>query len=183
MNMFMVTGAATALMMTAIGAAAMGASTPPPEPTKVERGAPARPGHERTAGAPSEAQRDHPATHLEFLLASDVAPEDLLMKRRAVVVFADSTADPAFRAQLANLEAQAGPLAERDVVVISDSDPSAQTSWRKMLKPNGFSLVLIDKDGQVKQRKPAPWDVREIVRSIDKFPLRRQEIGRMGVAL
>ena len=36
----------------------------------------------------------------------------------------------------------------------------------------------MDKDGQVKLRKPFPWDVREISRAIDKFPLRRQEIGR-----
>ena len=72
-------------------------------------------------------------------------------------------------------------LTRRDVVVVADSDPADATVWRQRLKPNGFSLLVIDKDGQVKQRKPSPWDVREIVRAIDKFPLRRQEIGRMGV--
>ena len=39
----------------------------------------------------------------------------------------------------------------------------------------------LDKDGQVKQRRPLPWDVREISRAIDKLPLRRQEIGRAGL--
>ena len=66
--------------------------------------------------------------------------------------------------------------------IVADSDPADATVWRQRLKPNGFSLLVIDKDGQVKQRKPSPWDVREIVRAIDKFPLRRQETGRMGVA-
>ena len=33
----------------------------------------------------------------------------------------------------------------------------------------------------LKQRKPAPWSVREVTRAIDKFPLRLQEIGRAGV--
>jgi hypothetical protein len=37
-------------------------------------------------------------------------------------------------------------------------------------------LVLIGKDGQIELRKPAPWDVREITRSIDKMPLREQEV-------
>jgi hypothetical protein len=36
--------------------------------------------------------------------------------------------------------------------------------------------VLIGKDGRVAQRKPSPWDVREIERAIDKMPLRQQEI-------
>ena len=37
-------------------------------------------------------------------------------------------------------------------------------------------LVLIGKDGSVYLRKPFPWSVREIGRSIDKMPLRQQEI-------
>ena len=54
--------------------------------------------------------------------------------------------------------------------------------WRVWLRPEGFSLVLIDKDGQVKQRKPVIWDTREISRAIDKFPSRRTETGRAGFA-
>ena len=66
-------------------------------------------------------------------------------------------------------------------VIITDSDPGANSAWRQQLHPRGFSLVIIDKDGQVKQRRPLPWDVREISRAIDKLPLRRQEIGRAGL--
>ena len=164
-------------------ALAMGAPTPPPEPVVVERAAPARPGHEGPqAGLPSApAPAGQPATELEYLLATEVAPEDLLFRRRAVLVFADTPADPAFTTQMVAFEGHAAPLIDRDVVVIADTDPSANSVWRQMLTPHGFSLVVIDKDGQVKHRKPAPWDVRELTRAIDKFPLRRQEIGRMGL--
>lgn len=161
-------------------AGAMGSATPPPATVTVERAAPARPGHAAPAAdaAPPDAA---PAVELEYLLATEVTPDALLFRRRAVVVFADTPADPAFTAQMVAFEGHAGPLIDRDVVVISDSDPAANSDWRRWLTPHGFSLVVIDKDGQVKQRKPAPWDVRELTRAIDKFPLRRQEIGRMGV--
>ena len=44
-------------------------------------------------------------------------------------------------------------------------------------------LVVIAKDGAILQRKPAPWDVREITRSIDKQPLRKREMrdSRQGL--
>ena len=49
---------------------------------------------------------------------------------------------------------------------------------RKKLRPHGFAFVLIGKDGQVKLRKPSPWNIREIARVIDKMPIRQQEIAR-----
>ncbi len=95
---------------------------------------------------------------------------------RPVVVFADTEADPAFRRQIELLTARIDELAERDVVVIIDSDPDAKTDIRRKLRPRGFTLTLIGKDGRVILRKPFPWDVRELSRSIDKQPLRQQEL-------
>lgn len=95
---------------------------------------------------------------------------------RPVIVFADSENDPAFRRQLELLAARSEELAERDVVVITDTDPSARSAVRIKLRPRGFQLTLIGKDGGVKLRKPFPWDVRELTRQIDKMPIRRQEI-------
>ncbi len=69
-------------------------------------------------------------------------------------------------------------LIERDVILITDTDPSAASEIRTKLRPRGFMLVLIGKDGQIKLRKPLPWTVRELSRSIDKMPIRLQEIGR-----
>ena len=64
---------------------------------------------------------------------------------------------------------------KRPVVVFADS-PKDPNFIRQKLRPRGFSLVLMDKDGEPEIRKPLPWDVREISRAIDKFPLRLQEV-------
>ena len=92
-------------------------------------------------------------------------------------MFADTPDDPSFVQQIAAMERDGAALVGRDVVVVTDSDPASGSAWRRDLRPQGFSLVLIDKDGQVKIRRPSPWDVREIGRAIDRLPLRRQEVG------
>ena len=107
--------------------------------------------------------------------APEVVLADLLWKKRPLVVFADSPDDPNFLRQMLLLDRNADDLTDRDVLVITDTDPAAKSEIRLKLRPRGFSLVLMDKDGQAKLRKPLPWDVREITHAIDKFPLVRQE--------
>lgn len=163
--------------------AAMGPSreTPvPPAPISGEEPPESRPmSPEERAGATDTAPLP---VELPVYGAGDVGIGDFLWTSRPVIVFADTPSDPAFREQLRALEARPEMLIERDVVVITDADPAAGSDWRDQFHPSGFSLVILDKDGQVKLRKPFPWDVREISRAIDKFPLRRQEIGRAGLA-
>ncbi|SHI38632.1 DUF4174 domain-containing protein [Wenxinia saemankumensis] len=115
-----------------------------------------------------------------FLDAADVTLADFLYIARPVIVFADSPNDPRFAEQVAMLEADLGQLVVRDVVVILDSDPSAESDARAQLRPRGFGIVLISKDGRIAQRKPDPFTVREIGRAIDKMPLRQQEIREGG---
>jgi hypothetical protein len=107
---------------------------------------------------------------------ADVTIEQFLWDRRPVVVFADGPNDPQFRRQMEWIGRDLPLLDERDVVVIVDTDPEARSPVRQRLRPRGFALVLMDKDGEVKLRKPQPWTVREITRAIDRFPLRRQEM-------
>lgn len=102
--------------------------------------------------------------------------DPFLWTARPVIVFADTPNDPRFIEQMNLLEAGKSALFERDVVVIVDTDPDAGSVIRRQLRPRGFQLAIIGKDGQVKLRKPSPWSVREITRSIDKMPMRRQEI-------
>ena len=126
------------------------------------------------------AWQDDPTRHFE---ASEVDIDEFQWIARPVVVFADTPADPRFQEQLAKLDARPDALVERDVVVILDSDPDARSELRRKLRPRGFMLAIVGKDGGVKLRKPLPWDVREITRSIDKMPMRRQEIrDRAGTA-
>ncbi|VDS09160.1 hypothetical protein PARHAE_02350 [Paracoccus haematequi] len=162
------------LLIFAMLAAAMGPAREAPPP-QVEA-QPASPEE-----VPADPVAPEPRAELRILSASDASPVDFLWNARPVVVFADTPDDPAFRQQMRALEGRSEALVERDVVVIADSDPQANSAWRQQLHPRGFSLVIIDKDGQVKQRRPLPWDVREISRAIDKLPLRRQEIGRAGL--
>lgn len=161
------------LLIVAMLVAAMGPAREAPPP--VVEPQPASP--EEIATPQPEPARPE----LRILSATGAEPADFLWNARPVVVFADTPNDPAFREQMRVLEAGDAALIERDVVVITDSDPQANSVWRQELHPRGFSLVIIDKDGQVKQRRPLPWDVREISRAIDKLPLRRQEIGRAGL--
>lgn len=123
--------------------------------------------------APVDAWLADPSARFE---AAEVDLSDFQWRARPVVVFADTPADPAFQRQVELLSARLDDLIERDVVVILDSDPNAQSEIRETLRPRGFMLAIIGKDGEVKLRKPFPWDVREITRSIDKMPMRQQEI-------
>jgi len=104
------------------------------------------------------------------LPASEVVLADMLYLKRPVVVFADSPNDPDFVRQMELLSRDPNGLAERDVVVITDTDPADPSALRRKLRPRGFSLVIMDKDGKTTLRKPLPWDVREIGNAIDKFP-------------
>lgn len=102
--------------------------------------------------------------------------EDLKWVSRPIVIFADAETDPRLRQQLEMLESRKEELDERDVVIIVDSDPSADSALRDKLHPRDFMFVLIGKDGQVKYRKPNPVPVRELIRVIDRMPMRQQEV-------
>lgn len=108
--------------------------------------------------------------------AADVSLADFKWVNRVVVVFADSPLDPSFRSQMDLLAERPDVLTDRDIVVITDTDPDTLSTVRKTLRPRGFALVVVDKDGAVMLRKPDPWDLRELSHAIDKTPLRQQEI-------
>ncbi|MEM7642775.1 MAG: DUF4174 domain-containing protein [Pseudomonadota bacterium] len=112
--------------------------------------------------------------------ASEIDLADFQWIARPIVVFANTPRDPSFAEQLEQLEAEFDQLIERDVVLVVDTDPDARSDIRQRLRPRGFMMVLIGKDGQIELRKPFPWTVRELNRSIDKMPLRQREIGERG---
>jgi len=113
--------------------------------------------------------------------AEDAQPDldALLWIARPLVVFADTENDPRFRQQMTLLAEDSEVLEARKVVVLVDTDPAANGPLRRALRPRGFGIVLIDTDGSVVQRRPAPTTVRELSRTIDRLPSRRQETGSM----
>jgi hypothetical protein len=104
--------------------------------------------------------------------------KDFEWAQRPIVIFANSDRDPNFISQMEFLSQDIKALKERDIVVLIDTNPSMPSLLRKKLRPHGFAFILIGKDGQVKLRKPSPWNIREIARVIDKMPIRQQEITR-----
>lgn len=129
------------------------------------------------AASLSAAQSAETAEPFEMIIPADETTlEDWMWIKRPLVVFADNPADPRYVEQMNLISDRVTALEERDVVVITDTDPAARSSVRQKLRPRGFALVIMAKDGTIVARKPAPWSVREISRSIDKLSLRQQEI-------
>ena len=131
-------------------------------------------GHAQTTSAEAESVQIIPADMADL--------NEFRWKKRPVLVFANSADDPAFIEQMDLLRAQLNELETRDVVILTDTDPAARQPLRLRMRPRGFMLVLVGKDGGIKLRKPFPWSVREVSRSIDKMPMRQREI-REGNAL
>lgn len=115
--------------------------------------------------------------------AGEYQLEDFLWTARPLVIFADSPNDPRFIQQMEFLADQPEDLIARDVVVIIDTAPANASAIREDLRPRGFMLVLIGKDGEIYLRKATPWRVRELTRSINKMPIRQQEIRDMQTRL
>lgn len=121
-------------------------------------------------------ESDEPFEHPRIVSGEAADLNEFLWINRPLIVFADTPADPRFIQQMEYIEARLEALAKRDVIVLTDTNPKAKGTLRKELRPRGFMMVLIGKDGRKYLRKPFPWDVREITRVIDKLPLRQQEV-------
>ncbi|MEM9318741.1 MAG: DUF4174 domain-containing protein [Pseudomonadota bacterium] len=104
---------------------------------------------------------------------------EFLWTHRPIIVFADTPADPRFQEQLALLTERPQVLLDRDVVIIVDTDPDARSDIRQDLRPRGFAVVVMTKDGAVGFRSPSPRDIRELTRRIDNFAIRQEEL-RLG---
>lgn len=136
------------------------------------------------APAPSPAEAADPVARWQaepdaVLDGAEVELEAFEYVARPFVIFADSPRQPQLAEQLRLLEADRDGLARRDVAVIVDSDPEGRSALRRELRPRGFGVVLVDKDGRVTLRRPAPLTPRELARAIDRSPLRQEEL-RLG---
>ncbi|WFE73533.1 DUF4174 domain-containing protein [Roseinatronobacter sp. S2] len=113
---------------------------------------------------------------LMFLDAREIDARDFIWVSRIIVVMADTPNDPQFERQLDALRERADEFFARDAVVIFDAHPEDRSPLRQVLRPRGFMTAIIDKDGEVKARRPAVRTGREMMAVIDRFPSRRQEM-------
>lgn len=118
----------------------------------------------------------NPDEELLFLDAREIDVRDFIWTRRLIVVMADTPEDPQFTRQLAALRERDMEFVARDAVVIFDAHPADRSPLRQVLRPRGFVTAIIDKDGEVKARRPAVRSGRELMAVIDRFPTRRQEL-------
>lgn len=105
-------------------------------------------------------------------------------QKRVVLLCAPNSASSELKAQRQQLAAAPAELQERDIVVrevLFDqlSGPDRQYITQKLgVKPTGFTLLLIGKDGGVKRRETAPISQASLFGTIDTMPMRRQEARR-----
>lgn len=133
------------------------------------------------ADAPATEAAPEPGSALAPIPAADVTLADYEWASRVLIVFADSDRQPQVDEQLRLLATDPAALAAREVVVLIDTDRASGSEARRELRPRGFAVVLLDLDGRVMLRRPAPQTMRELTRAIDRSPLRREETGYRGV--
>ena len=95
---------------------------------------------------------------------------------RPVLVFAPSPEDPDYLDQMAEFREARDGLEDRDIIVLSDTDPDAHGRLRAGLAINGFEIILVGKDGGVKLREDHPLTARALFDTIDAMPMRQREM-------
>ncbi|MBJ6108038.1 DUF4174 domain-containing protein [Hymenobacter sp. BT523] len=105
-------------------------------------------------------------------------------KKRVLLVAAPNAQQADFRQQQALLATQQAALAERDFLVLPvlyEQLSAADTQFltREIgIKPPAFAAVLIGKDGGVKERSGRPMKPENLFGTVDKMPMRRQEMRK-----
>lgn len=102
---------------------------------------------------------------------------------RRLLVFAPSRDDARFRRQDALLARAQAAFRDRDLVrtdVIGGGPDAARLRARYRVRPGGFRVVLVGRDGHVAYAGPSPVPPGEITGRIDAMPMRRQEMRQRG---
>ncbi|MGI4832866.1 MAG: DUF4174 domain-containing protein [Janthinobacterium lividum] len=103
-------------------------------------------------------------------------------KKRVLLVAAPRASEAAFRQQKQLLAPAGSQLGERDLLVLDVLHDHLAPADRQYLRHDlglhltGFEVVLIGKDGGVKQRSTQPLAPAALFGTIDQMPMRRQEM-------
>ncbi|MEO0407344.1 MAG: DUF4174 domain-containing protein [Cyanobacteria bacterium P01_A01_bin.135] len=115
-------------------------------------------------------------------------------QKRVLLIFAPAASSEALAAQNAHLSGEASGLDDRDLVVWRlihgesasvDGDLRADVSPQEFYQRFGvsseaFAVVLVGKDGTVKQQQNEPLPVSELFSTIDAMPMRQREMQQGG---
>jgi hypothetical protein len=105
-------------------------------------------------------------------------------KKRVLLVAAPNARQADFQHQLSLLATQEAGLAARDFLVLPVlyeqlSAADQQFLQREMgVQPPAFAVMLIGKDGGVKEKNSRPIKPENLFGTVDQMPMRRQEMRR-----
>lgn len=107
-----------------------------------------------------------------------------LGKKRILLISAPSAEQTDFNAQKALLAGHAQELADRDFLILEIlydqvSAADRQTLMQHIgLKLPTFCVALVGKDGGVKEKSTRPLQPAALFATVDKMPMRREEMRR-----
>ena len=109
------------------------------------------------------------------LFSLSVSTRDV--SKREIILLAEHTMDTDLLEQEKILRADAGGLAERDVMITVITPLSDKNRYAKLMKnKKGFLFILIGKDGGEKLISDNPVTLEQLFGLIDSMPMRRYEI-------
>jgi hypothetical protein len=124
-----------------------------------------------------------------LLAAQAAAPPSLAQvlrtsrwRHRVLLIGAPTASQADFQRQKTLLAADVKGLVERDFKVIEviydQLSPADRQHWTQQLgqPTSGFTVVLIGKDGGVKRTETQPLAPADVFGTVDKMPMRRQEM-------
>lgn len=103
-------------------------------------------------------------------------------RQRVLLVAAPTATQAAFKMQHELLAPATRQLQERDILVLDVLHDHLSPADRQYLQRDlglhltGFEVVLVGKDGGVKQRSTQPLALEALFGTVDKMPMRRQEM-------
>ena len=103
-------------------------------------------------------------------------------KNRLLLIFAPSAFEGMYKEQLRLLEGLKPEFEERDLLLGEfPEDEAGELNAAKLrdefnVVPDGFTVLLVGKDGSEKFRSEDPVSAEEIFRRIDAMPMRRREM-------
>lgn len=123
-----------------------------------------------------------PLMTMAFVAAASTSVAGMKWEKRVLLVSAPDATNPSLAEQRRSLAQWRAGAEARDLVVVEvlgdrvsgASDKAATLRQRYGLSPNGFTAVLIGKDGGVKLRKTRPLTAAVLEDTIDAMPMRRE---------
>ncbi|MBO6813502.1 MAG: DUF4174 domain-containing protein [Rhizobiaceae bacterium] len=101
-------------------------------------------------------------------------------EKRPLIVFTSRDTHRKYSKQIKILEGARPALEERDVAVLVDTEKTPASTLRLEFLPGEFMVVLVGKDGEVKLKSTEPVSIDELVETIDRMPMRQQEMQKDG---